>query len=74
MATDSENEALVQQALLELTRDKTVFILAHRFSTLSVVNRILDFERGEMIGDGTDETLEKSRALSRELRQRQKVE
>ncbi len=73
-ALDSDNEALVQQALLELTRDKTVFIIAHRFSTLSVVNRILVFERGVVVGDGTNEALEKSCALYRELRQRQKVE
>ena len=42
-ALDSENEAMVQQALEELTKDKTVFIIAHRFSTLSIVNRILVF-------------------------------
>lgn len=73
-ALDSDNEALVQQALLELTRDKTVFIIAHRFSTLSVVNRILVFERGMVVGDGTNEELEKSCALYRELRQQQKFE
>ena len=71
-ALDSENEELVQQAIMELARDKTVFIIAHRFSTLSVVNRILVFDNGEVVGDGTNEELEKSCALYRELRQRQK--
>ena len=73
-ALDSENEELVQQAIMELARDKTVFIIAHRFSTLSVVNRILVFDNGEVVGDGTNEELEKSCALYRELRQRQKFE
>jgi ABC-type multidrug transport system fused ATPase/permease subunit len=73
-ALDSENEALVQQALQLLMENKTVLIIAHRFSMLSVVNRILVFERGVVVGDGTNEALEKSCALYRELRQRQKVE
>ena len=71
-ALDSENEALVQQAIVELARNKTVLIIAHRFSTLSVVNRILVLENGKVVGDGTSEELEKSCALYRELRQRQK--
>tara|TARA_B100001093_G_scaffold510343_1_gene576024 strand:+ start:2271 stop:4010 length:1740 start_codon:yes stop_codon:yes gene_type:complete len=73
-ALDSENEALVQQAVVELAQDRTVFIIAHRFSTLSVVDRILVFEDGEIVGDGTNEELEKSCQLYQELRQRQKVE
>lgn len=73
-ALDSDNEALVQQALLELTRNKTVFIIAHRFSTLSVVNRILVLDQGEVVGDGTSAELEKTCGLYRELRERQRFE
>ncbi len=73
-ALDSENEALIQQAVVELAQDRTVFIIAHRFSTLSVVDRILVFERGEVIGDGTNEELEKSCKLYVELRRRQMME
>ena len=73
-ALDSENEALVQQALVELAKNRTVFIIAHRFSTLSIVDRILVFESGEIVGDGTNEELEKNCALYRELRKRQTVE
>ena len=67
-ALDSENEALVQNALVELTRDKTVFIIAHRFSTLSIANRILVLENGEVVGDGTNEELQNSCKLYRDLR------
>jgi len=73
-ALDSENEALIQQAVVELAQDRTVFIIAHRFSTLSVVDRILVFERGEVVGDGTNEELEKSCKLYLELRRRQMME
>ncbi len=73
-ALDSENEALVQQALQLLMKDKTVFIIAHRFSTLSIVNRILVFKDGVVIGDGTHEQLEESCSLYRELRERQKFD
>jgi ABC-type multidrug transport system fused ATPase/permease subunit len=73
-ALDSENEAMVQQALEELTKDKTVFIIAHRFSTLSIVNRILVFEKGLVVGDGTHEKLEQSCELYRDLRKRQKFD
>ena len=73
-ALDSENEALIQQAVVELAQDRTVFIIAHRFSTSSVVDRILVFERGEVVGDGTNEELEKSCKLYLELRRRQMME
>jgi len=73
-ALDSENEALVQQAVVDLAKDRTVFIIAHRFSTLSVVDRILVFESGRIIGDGTSQELEKSCPLYQELRRRQKVD
>lgn len=73
-ALDSENEALIQQAVVELAQNRTVFIIAHRFSTLSVVDRILVFESGQIIGDGTNEDLEKSCNLYQELRRRQMVE
>ena len=73
-ALDSENEALIQQAVVELAQNRTVFIIAHRFSTLSVVDRILVFESGQIIGDGTNEDLEKSCKLYQELRRRQMVE
>jgi ABC-type multidrug transport system fused ATPase/permease subunit len=57
----------------QLTKDKAVFIIALRFSTLSIVNRNLVFEDGVVVGDGTNEELEKTCLLYRELRQRQRI-
>lgn len=70
-ALDSENEALVQTALEKLMVGKTVFIIAHRFSTLGIVNRILVLHEGEVIGDGTHEDLQSDCPLYRDLRELQ---
>lgn len=56
-ALDAESEAAVQQALADLVRGRTTFIIAHRFSTISIADRILVFERGRIVADGTHEQL-----------------
>jgi ATP-binding cassette, subfamily B, bacterial MsbA len=52
-ALDSESEAFIQQALKALVVGKTVFIIAHRFSTIRDASMILVFERGELAARGT---------------------
>lgn len=56
-ALDSESEQKVQQALAELVKGRTTFIIAHRFSTITIADRILVFNQGRIIADGTHETL-----------------
>jgi subfamily B ATP-binding cassette protein MsbA len=56
-ALDSESEQKVQQALAELVKGRTTFIIAHRFSTITIADRILVFKDGRIIADGTHETL-----------------
>ena len=73
-ALDSENETLVQDALKKLIVGKTVFIIAHRFSTLNFVNRILVLHEGELVGDGTHEQLQESCKRYRDLRELQMFE
>lgn len=67
-ALDSENETQVQEALAQLIKGKTVFIIAHRFSTLGIVNRILVLNEGQVVGDGSHEELQETCPLYRELR------
>lgn len=52
-ALDSESEALVQEALERLMRDRTVFIIAHRLATVRRADRILVLEKGRVVESGT---------------------
>ena len=56
-ALDSESEAMVQQALAALVKGRTTFIIAHRYSTITIADRVLVFQAGRIIGDGDHETL-----------------
>ena len=49
---DAESEEKIQQALVKLCRGRTVFIVAHRFSTIKIADRILLFDQGRIAGDG----------------------
>jgi subfamily B ATP-binding cassette protein MsbA len=70
-ALDSESEAMVQDALRKLVVGKTVFIIAHRFSTIRDASLILVFEKGQLAAQGTHEKLYAENALYRSLYDRQ---
>ncbi|PZD72019.1 putative ABC transporter ATP-binding protein [Acaryochloris thomasi RCC1774] len=52
-ALDSESEALVQEALERLMQGRTVFIIAHRLTTVRRASRILVLEQGQVVESGT---------------------
>jgi ATP-binding cassette subfamily B protein len=52
-ALDSESEALVQEALERVMRNRTVFIIAHRLATVRRADRILVLEQGHVVESGT---------------------
>lgn len=54
---DPENEALIQKAFAELTRGKTVLMIAHRLSTVKDANQILVIEKGSVKERGTHDEL-----------------
>jgi ATP-binding cassette subfamily B protein len=56
-ALDSETELKIQESLEELMVGRTVLIVAHRLSTLSNVDRILVFQEGKIVEDGSIEEL-----------------
>ncbi|MDR9403338.1 MAG: ABC transporter ATP-binding protein [Halothece sp. Uz-M2-17] len=56
-ALDSESEALVQEALDRLLKERTVFIIAHRLATVRGADRIFVVEQGQIIEVGTHEQL-----------------
>ena len=56
-ALDSESEALVQTALQNLMTGRTVFVIAHRLSTVRRADRILVLENGVIADQGSHEEL-----------------
>jgi ATP-binding cassette subfamily B protein len=56
-ALDSITEKYIQDALHLLMQGKTTIVIAHRLSTLSEMDRILVFNNGKIIEDGTHEAL-----------------
>jgi subfamily B ATP-binding cassette protein MsbA len=56
-ALDVESERLVQQALSNLTRNRTTLVIAHRLSTIRRADAIVVMERGRIIEQGRHEEL-----------------
>ncbi|HWZ46088.1 MAG TPA: ABC transporter ATP-binding protein [Candidatus Saccharimonadales bacterium] len=56
-ALDNESESLVQSALQNLMTGRTVFVIAHRLTTIRRVDRIVVLEHGRITDSGTHEDL-----------------
>jgi ATP-binding cassette subfamily B protein len=54
---DSESEALIQEATERLMAGRTAIVIAHRLSTVRMLDRILVFDRGRIVEQGTHEAL-----------------
>ncbi|MDG7055830.1 MAG: ABC transporter ATP-binding protein/permease [Wolbachia endosymbiont of Menacanthus eurysternus] len=54
---DSVTESDIQKSLWELMQGKTTIVIAHRLSTLLHMDRILVFDKGKIIEDGTHQAL-----------------
>jgi len=54
---DSESEALIQEGLSYLMKDRTTFVIAHRLSTIRRADQILVVEGGRIVEHGRHETL-----------------
>jgi len=52
-AVDSQTEHLIQQAMREVTRGRTTFIIAHRFSSVQHAHQILVLKEGRIVERGT---------------------
>jgi subfamily B ATP-binding cassette protein MsbA len=64
---DSESERLVQEALDRLIKGRTVFVIAHRLSTVRSADKIIVLNEGVLIEEGSHEELLKKDGLYRKL-------
>ena len=68
---DSESEAVIQKAIENLTKNKTTIIIAHRLSTIMNCDKILVFDSGQIVDEGSHEFLVKNSSIYKNLYEKQ---
>ncbi len=64
---DNQSEHRIQKAMAELRHGNTMIIIAHRLSTIRDVHKILVFDKGRIVQEGTYDSLATSPGLFQEL-------
>lgn len=70
-ALDTESEHVVQEAINNLMKGRTTFVIAHRLSTVTGADRILVIQDGKVAESGRHEALLKQGGIYRQLYERQ---
>ncbi|MEO8758841.1 MAG: ABC transporter ATP-binding protein [Devosia sp.] len=72
---DSESELLIQKAMERLMIGRTTIVIAHRLSTVRALDRLLIFDKGRIVEEGThDELVANDGGIYRKLFERQALE
>ena len=66
-ALDTDTERSIQHSLAQLMKGRTTLIVAHRFSTIRDVDRVLVFDGGRIVADGPREEVYRTNELFRRL-------
>lgn len=64
---DVENESMIQEAISELTKDKTVIVIAHRMRTVRGADKIVVLDDGKVESIGSHETLKETSEVYRKM-------
>jgi ATP-binding cassette, subfamily B, bacterial HlyB/CyaB len=59
-ALDYESERIIQQNMKDISKGRTVLVIAHRLSTVRTADRIVTLDRGRLVEDGSHDTLIKT--------------
>ncbi len=70
-AVDPENEVFIQAAIDDLSRDKTVIMIAHHLNTIRDVDQIVVMDKGQIVDKGRHETLLNRCGLYRKMAEAQ---
>jgi subfamily B ATP-binding cassette protein MsbA len=70
---DSDSEAVIQKAIENLIKNKTTIIIAHRLSTIMNCDKILVFDNGQIVAEGTHEFLVNNSLIYKNLYQKQVI-
>lgn len=72
---DSESEVLIQNAMERLMEGRTTLVIAHRLSTVRALDRLLVFDKGKVVEEGSHEQLiRRQNGIYRRLFERQALE
>jgi ATP-binding cassette subfamily B protein len=72
---DSESEVLIQRAMERLMVGRTTIVIAHRLSTVRSLDRLLVFDKGKIVEEGThDQLVQRDGGIYRRLFERQALE
>lgn len=64
---DPENEAIIQRAISQLTKGKTLIVIAHRLGTIAGADQIVVMEKGRIVDHGSQNTLLEGCPLYRQM-------
>ena len=64
---DNESESIIQEALWQLSKNRTTIIIAHRLSTIMKADKIYVMKNGEIVEEGTHQELLKQNGYYKTL-------
>lgn len=67
-ALDNESEKEITKAIEDLSKDKIIFVIAHRLSTVKNADKIAVLDKGKIVGFGNDESLENECLVYKKLK------